>query len=628
MDIKRLIDKMPNTGTDLTKEKNAERVYSYLPIPNDYKLLWADMDRLGGYPSGIAFTESALIVKAPKESFTDKDKRSIGVYQVIPWDYYEPSGYVIKATTRNGKTIYSLYAGKQKITEFENDDLYDFFKKSQKSELVDDFEKVAVFTSIETADLDYIVFNAEKGESMTPTGHGFYAEQAGAKLDQLHGEKSTVVGGDNAKDGPDKLVTPRGSDKGVPVQCKYCKTAGGSVRACFRKNAQTGKYEYRYYHLDGKTPMMVEVPKDQYEQAVQSMRRRIENGQVPGVTDPEAARTIIREGRITYKQARNLAKAGTVESITYDIATGVVSCSAMAGISAISVFAITFWRTKDPKKSANAALETGIQVFGPAFVGRILAAQLARTTVPDLLIPATDSLAKVLNPQIVQSIVNSFRELAGKKSIYGAAAQKSFAKALRTTVLVQIVIFGVTSIPDTYRVISGKISGAQYTKNITASALSLAGAAGGGIAAGKFVAKVPLPNPAVKAVGVGGAVIGGAALGAVARKAGAVFKEDDIIINLRMINGIIGYMCVDYLLSPKETNRLIDLLNESEKAVENLAKELTASDKQGSDVETFLEPYFEQIVADRRKVDEETVMSMYEGMDDLLIEMTREDAEE
>lgn len=40
------------------------------------------------------------------------------------------------------------------------------------------------------------------------------------------GEDVSVVGRDNAKNGPDKIV-----DK-IPVQCKYYKSAEGSVRAC------------------------------------------------------------------------------------------------------------------------------------------------------------------------------------------------------------------------------------------------------------------------------------------------------------------------------------------------------------------------------------------------------------
>ena len=90
-------------------------------------------------------------------------------------------------------------------------------------------------------------------------------------FDRLHGEKSTVVGRDNAKNGPDKLVD------GNPIQCKFCKSPESSVGACFKKNPETGQMEYRYYDIKSGNPMKVEVPADQYDKAVAAMKRRIKN---------------------------------------------------------------------------------------------------------------------------------------------------------------------------------------------------------------------------------------------------------------------------------------------------------------------------------------------------------------
>ena len=132
------------------------------------------------------------------------------------------------------------------------------------------------------------------------------------------GEQSTVVGRDNAKNGPDKIVNS------APIQCKYYKTAYSSVSACFKKNPDTGVKEFRYFDLSGEA-MGIEVPADQYSQAIEYMKTRIRDGQVPGVTDPNAAYGIVRKGKLTYNQALNLAKAGTVESITFDAATGAVN---------------------------------------------------------------------------------------------------------------------------------------------------------------------------------------------------------------------------------------------------------------------------------------------------------------
>ena len=636
MQYRELIDNLPKTKVDISDPKIRKRIRKYLPVPNDFKILWADISSYGGYPGGIVLTDRGIVIKAPKESFSvkrksadkkkQKEAKKIGVFQIVPWEYFDPTNYEFKGwKNRAGGKSYSVFIGNSKITDYYNEHLHHFFTEAKRLLNEEDLSNAAVYSSIEYADLENTVFNATYGADNTNTGHGIYAEEAGAKLDQLHGEKATVVGRDNAKDGPDKLVQQKGSTKGIPVQCKYYKSANGSVRACFRKNAQTGKMEYRYYQLDGKTPMMVEVPKDQYNDAVRQMERRIRNGEVPGVTDPDLAKSIVRKGRITYNQARNLAKAGTVESLTYDMATGVVSCSAVAGISSVVVFAVTFWQTKDKKKAANAALEAGIQVFGPAFVGRVLAAQLARTSLPNMLVPATESFAKLLSPQTVQGIINTFRTLAGKGKIYGAAAQKSFAKALRTSVLAQVVIFGITSIPDTYRVIMGKITGAQFTKNIISSAAAIGGAFGGGVLAAKGAAHLPIPNLAIKAVSVGGAFAGGTITGIGVRTLGSLIKEDDAIINMRMINAVISIMCLDYLLSEEEVDKLIEKLNNEEKSLKELVKNTTGFDKQYKTIETSLQPYFEDIVSKREKIGTEEESEMYYNMDENLKKISEEE---
>ena len=62
--------------------------------------------------------------------------------------------------------------------------------------------------------------------------------------------------------------------------------------------------------------MQIEVPSDKYDAAVEAMQEKIKNGSVPGISDPEEAKNIVRKGHFTYEQAKNIAKAGTVESLT------------------------------------------------------------------------------------------------------------------------------------------------------------------------------------------------------------------------------------------------------------------------------------------------------------------------
>jgi hypothetical protein len=254
------------------------------------------------------------------------------------------------------------------------------------------------------------------------------------------------------------------------VQCKYYQTAGQSVRAAFARNKQTGNIEYKYYNTDN-TPMMLEVSKDQYEPAIEAMKKRIQNGQVPGVSDPNAAYDIIKQGKLTYKQARNLAKAGTFESLTYDAVTGAVNCAFAFGITVLFTFGFTYYATRDWKKSLQSAAVAGLTTFGMTFLGQVASTQIARTGLTNGLIPLSQEIAKSLGPKTVQSIINSFRALAGQKKIYGAAASKSFAKSLRTDAVTQTVMFVAFAVPDTYQFTRQQMSGGQYVKNM-ASMLS------------------------------------------------------------------------------------------------------------------------------------------------------------
>ncbi|EES9077330.1 hypothetical protein FUW92_005346, partial [Escherichia coli] len=123
-------------------------------------------------------------------------------------------------------------------------------------------------------------------------------------------KNARILGDNNARNGADRLVS------GTEIQTKYCSTAARSVGAAF--DGQNGQYRYMGNH----GPMQLEVPRDQYAGAVETMKNKIREGKVPGVTDPAEASRLIRRGHLTYTQARNITRFGTIESVTYDIAEG------------------------------------------------------------------------------------------------------------------------------------------------------------------------------------------------------------------------------------------------------------------------------------------------------------------
>lgn len=258
----------------------------------------------------MVITKQALIIKATKKDVKNKNDeiRNINktiekskrvrplkiIYQIIPWEYYSPMDYEIKIREdKKGHETFIFRAGDTDIGEFRSENLYRLFQKYNTTILeeqrkAEEIIENATFSSVNSISVEGTMFNSAYGADQTKTGHGIYAEEAGARLDILAGEKSTVIGRDNAKNGPDKIVDT------APVQCKYCKTAYSSIESCFRKDS-SGTKSFRYFDLNG-NPMKIEVPADQYAQAIDYMKKSIRNGQVPGVTDPNAAYDIIRKG--------------------------------------------------------------------------------------------------------------------------------------------------------------------------------------------------------------------------------------------------------------------------------------------------------------------------------------------
>ena len=618
-------------------DKTKKKIHRLIPVPNDFEILWADILSYGGYPSGIVITKQALIIKATKDDVKKKNKQikkaNKGlkkadrnnllrvIYQIIPWEYYSPEEYKFTvAKDNNGKRKYIISSKKEELIEFSSSSLYNFLISFntvilEEQKKAEEIMENSTFSSVNSINAEGTMFNATYGADQTKTGHGIYAEEAGAILDIFSGEKSTVVGRDNAKNGPDKIVNS------VPIQCKYCKTAYSSVNSCFKKNIH-GVKTFRYLDLNN-NPMKIEVPSDQYMQAIDYMKKRISNGQVPGLTDPNAAYDIIRKGKLSYNQALNLAKAGTVESITFDAATGAVTCLSALGISSLVTFAQVFWETKDYKAAAKYAITVGMQVYGLSFAGGIISSQLSRTGIANVFKPLATSIANNANPKMIQEIVNGLRALAGKKAIYGAAAQKSFIKFLGSNAITEGALLFVFSIPDIYRLCSRKISGAQYTKNMLSLVGSFVGSISFTVGAGAIIGRkfgANINKNMGSAIGYIAGAGGGLLVGTGVKVVGNFIHEDDSVITTRMFNAIMINLLIDYMLSDQEQNQLITFLDNDKKNLKKLQQSLIMSSSQANDIEQYLRPIFESIVKQRSKITVQEEHNLHENMKNIILD--------
>lgn len=377
-------------------------------------------------------------------------------------------------------------------------------------------------------------------------GHGFAAEQGNDLWDRIIGNEAKILGDDNAKNGADRLVN------GKLIQTKYCQNARASIDAGF-KNGQ-----YRYIDTNG-NPMQLEVPSDQYEEAVKVMAKKIEDGKVPNCNNPSKAKDLVRKGNITLEQATNLAKAGTIESLAFDAINGVVIGTSAAGISATITFARALWNGEELNSAIDNAVFIGIQAGGSAFIISLVSAQLTKTSLNTILLEPSVELVKAL-PSVVRS--NLLATMRNGAPIFGSAASNNLSKLLRGNLIVSAVTSLVLSSQDILNFVTGKISGKQLFKEVTTIVSGVAGTTVGATGTTALAGALGLSlGPIGAAVtSIVGGIIGGGMSTAVSRTILDRFIEDDAIELVRIINKQFSILAFDYLLSEEEIELSLEVL--------------------------------------------------------------------
>lgn len=325
-------------------------------------------------------------------------------------------------------------------------------------------------------------------------GHGFAAEDANAMFDRWHGKSVEKVGLDNSLNGADRI-----SD-GVQIQTKYCADAAKSVNAAF----DNGTYRY--------AGMKLEVPSDQYDEAIRIMRGKIASGQVPGVSDPKMAEQMVVKGHYTYNEAVRIAKAGNLDSIKFDVQTQAVACAFACGLS----FAVSYCTAKandmSHAEALKAASKQAAKSGATTMITGVAAQQLLRTQVGrDFAAVATKAVKSAVQAAIKTKVgekvvTKTAIAIAGKQTTREAA--NVVTRALGTNAVVSSVVFVGTSIPDAVRLCRGKISGQEFAEN---TATNAAGVGGGwaGASVGAAIGSAIFPGVGTVIGGIVGGLGGG-----------------------------------------------------------------------------------------------------------------------
>ena len=609
-----------------TKESISQKAPKFIKDLKGKKILREDIEDLicvlGDWDTvaeGIFFTTKAIYVSSPK----NKEKRFRvryddiielkhypGIRELAITDYREKTYYITTKIWDVGtiKRFLEFSSGKFNFSDEERKEISEVELPHFNNKKIGELVAGLTYGNISNGSTLY-------GEDKfnTPRGHGFAAERANHLYDTVTGHDAQIVGDDNVKNGADRLVD------GNNIQSKYCNSGSKCVSECF----EDGKF--RYYNSDG-TPMQIEVPSDKYDAAVAAMKERIKRGEVPGVTDPEEASNIIRKGHFTYEQVRNIAKAGTIESITYDAVNGLIIATSAFGVTAVLSFATSIWNGESVDLALKNAAFNGLKVGGTTFVTAVLAGQLSKAGLNSLLVGSSEAIIKVLGPKGSAMLVNAFRS---GKNIYGAAAMKSAAKMLRGNVITGTVSVVVLSTGDVINIFRARISGSQLLKNVTNTVSSVAGGTAGwigGAAAGAALGSaVPIVGNAVGAVvgGVIGAFGGGAVAGEISSSIMDTFIEDDADKMVKIIEEAFLILATDYLLTQREIEHVIDHLGESLTGGD--LKDMFASENKLQFAKKLILPHIEREIKRRIKIDFISDTSMQYGLRLLLEDMSDAD---
>ena len=387
------------------------------------------------------------------------------------------------------------------------------------------------------------IINNDKG------GHGFAAEYANNTIDKLRYpfKKVELVGQGNELNGADRRVGNQ------LIQTKYYGNARESVNAAFDSN--NGMYKYK--------GMQLEVPREQYDRALEIFAEKIRQGKVEGVTNPNEARNYIRKGYITRKEAENIAKSKIVTSMKYDALDGAINSLPGASISFVIVFAQAKWSGVETKK---AALMAGEQGFWTLVMGTFIYA-------------GSQQFAKIFTKPINKYFV--------KKVTAEVVARRA----------APVISFALIITPDLFDALVGKISSQQLLKNVAIAGGGMLAGAGAGVGAGALGGT--LAGPLGAALGaIAGGIVGGFGVKLIADQ----FIEDDRVEMFAQLKEEFIDLVMIISLSQEEFNKIQEgVFNER---LEDLLKDMFQR-KEGSRnyAKEFVESQVQSVIKDRKKVE-------------------------
>ena len=441
-----------------------------------------------------------------------------------------------------------------------------------------------------------------------PGGNGLAAEDANNLNDILRGKIAEVIGMSNELNGPDRLVD------GVFLQSKYYRSASETIAAAF--DSSSGDFRYK--------GQVLEVPKDQWEDCVKFMRKRIEQGKVPGKKNPADAEKIVCQGSVTYQQAKNIARAGNIDSLIFDAKTQIVTSISVFPISFAVTFAHSRWRGESIKDATMAALGCAVLSGSTMILTGVVSAQLLRTGIGAFgATSVRNGVRAISRTPAGKEIARRIATVSLGKPVAGGAAVNHVSRLFRTNAITAAVAAIVTSTPDFYRAaFKRSISWQQFGKNTAINTTGVATGTAGGIG-GAAVGSI-VPGIGTVTGGLIGGIVGslGAGVGGTtaAKFLADKFVKDDSERLIARLQKEIERFASEYMLTEDEFESILPKIKEQVNP--KWLRRMFKQKDQSIFLRVEFEHLFKAIVRKRPKVALPSVEQLERAIDEIRLEST------
>lgn len=530
--------------------KNLKRIKTLYPLPKEHNVIWADCT-FEKKCLGVIFTQKGIFIKKElnKENFET-------ILKYFKWEYVDES-------------FFDMHFENMNFYEIEFPLSYKCNKVGELSNNINENTNYFIYDNLLNEGIleDYKFILKHKNQS---TKHGFYAEKANNISDIYNGKRvpKNLDGDNNKLNGNDRRIK-KNFGKDILIQTKYCKTASKSVAAAFGKD---GTYRYG--------DMKLEVPYDQYEEALKLFEKRIKKGKVYTsngklVTDPSKAKDYVIQGSYTYNQTVAMAKAGNLDSLKYDTMNGTVICKSVFTISFLCNVATSFRYNTDLHQVVKTSLVNAGQIYVSSLAKYVIIQQIART-----------SLMKHLDNIFVPNI--------GKNNTL--------------TILDYPLTVITLSIPSIVSAFQRNISYGQLMKNIVV----LSGSVAGGLVGAKIGWHIGF-----KVLWFFGAPIGSLIGGLIGQKKGLELskkkadelREDDIVIFSYIYYSYIEALSIDYMLDENEIIKLAKILSDVKpEDLLLLNRKFIKNDYSEEIIIKFLDKKIKRVINDRPKLNDNKII--------------------